>query len=240
MTSKSSASVNGYRADPAAWLQGQMSLSQGNGTKSALTMRSSDTLSTNDGALHPAAAMAAFAAAGLRVVSMGVMPLASAVGSELSGLVAPAVNRRQPGWQVVMSQGSTTLMPMPALTTAVAESLRRQEEDLSNLPENWDGYGAKPLDALVVKSLVDELKLAMRGVGATAPDLIPGADGSVQAEWHLRGTQVFYQVDNLKERFLYIMTIPDNEQTLFGVDAERALPSVISAIKKHQDERAVR
>lgn len=62
------------------------------------------------------------------------------------------------------------------------------ETSLSNigaLEHDWDGYGAEPIStatAGIIQSLLKQLLPKNAPIGS----IVPGADGSLQAEWHLR------------------------------------------------------
>jgi len=88
-------------------------------------------------------------------------------------------------------------------------ALESRFDELRNLELNWDGYGGEPLDPKVeqtCKQILSEIHLSE----VSAPDLMPGSDGSVQIEWHenkcdleihiLKSQQIFvYFNDHLKE-----------------------------------------
>jgi hypothetical protein len=58
--------------------------------------------------------------------------------------------------------------------------------ELMRLPDNWDSYGAKPIDATTVRYFLEALIGLMR-TNTPAPDVVPSPEGHLQAEWHLRG-----------------------------------------------------
>lgn len=58
---------------------------------------------------------------------------------------------------------------------------------LASLQADWDGYGADPVDRDQLNILGALLK-AHLPAGAPRGAIVPGADGSVQAEWHLAGS----------------------------------------------------
>jgi hypothetical protein len=54
---------------------------------------------------------------------------------------------------------------------------------LRELPSNWNGYGAEPIDPGIQSSAQRVLdKLALGGVGA--PQVVPMTHGRLQLEWH--------------------------------------------------------
>jgi len=63
------------------------------------------------------------------------------------------------------------------------------------LRENWDGYGAPPITWQVIRKMSECLS-RFDPVGIYKPaSLVPGADGSLQAEWHLRDFSIEFRVD---------------------------------------------
>jgi len=61
----------------------------------------------------------------------------------------------------------------------------RQAAAIKTLPQNWDQYGADPIARAVVDRVVAILKSYLPS-NARPGSIVPGADGSVQAEWHLQ------------------------------------------------------
>lgn len=57
------------------------------------------------------------------------------------------------------------------------------------LTPNWDGYGADPIKPSTLDQILQYLKLALPEGGKVGA-LVPGADGSVQAEWHLKALSI--------------------------------------------------
>jgi hypothetical protein len=60
-----------------------------------------------------------------------------------------------------------------------------QIQRISKLKRNWDGYDAAPV-SLGQLNLLSRLLADSLPSGTTAGSIVPAADGSLQAEWHLR------------------------------------------------------
>lgn len=61
--------------------------------------------------------------------------------------------------------------------------LRERLDELTSLPVGWDGYAGRPVTFQCANFAANMLeRLCQEGV--PAPSLVPGSDGSVQAEWH--------------------------------------------------------
>jgi hypothetical protein len=59
-------------------------------------------------------------------------------------------------------------------------------QDLLQLPENWDGYGAVQVREQLAQQALMMLADVMEN-DAPAPSVVPLSDGGVQVEWHRRG-----------------------------------------------------
>ncbi len=60
-----------------------------------------------------------------------------------------------------------------------------QVKRISKLKRNWDGYDA-PAITLGQLNLLTSVLSSILPAGAPSGSIVPGADGSLQAEWHLR------------------------------------------------------
>lgn len=63
-------------------------------------------------------------------------------------------------------------------------NLKNRFDELTSLPKGWDGYVGGPVSfncAQFAANLIEQLCVA----GVPAPQLVPGADGTLQIEWHL-------------------------------------------------------
>jgi hypothetical protein len=75
---------------------------------------------------------------------------------------------------------------------------------LANLERGWDGYDAEAPCRRVTEQLLADLHEALADVSVAAPTLVPGADGSLQAEWRRKGYVVFYDMGSDCERTLVV------------------------------------
>ena len=78
-------------------------------------------------------------------------------------------------------------------TESAAEEVRAKIEarraGLKDLQPNWDGYGAAPIPHDVIDAFVDDV---LTFTGDKWAQIVPGGDGSIQAEWHLRDRSVTF------------------------------------------------
>lgn len=85
-------------------------------------------------------------------------------------------------------------------------SVDSQAAQLATLPNGWDGYGSPPPSAQTVNTVAAIVK---DGSSNARVDLVPGSDGSVQAEWHLRGDiDVEYLIDAEGKHSLHVYRWP--------------------------------
>ncbi|PZU71069.1 hypothetical protein [Sphingobium sp.] len=75
--------------------------------------------------------------------------------------------------------------------------LDQQARKVRSLQHDWDGYGADPIDANVLEFVLGILRNALPR-DSVPGNLVPGADGSVQAEWHLRNVSLGLLVEEDK------------------------------------------
>jgi hypothetical protein len=72
---------------------------------------------------------------------------------------------------------------------AWSEYLENRLEELIRLPVGWDGYRARPVsfpNASYALSVLEQLHLT----SIRAPDLVPGYQGDLQAEWHIGNVDI--------------------------------------------------
>ena len=67
------------------------------------------------------------------------------------------------------------------------EALLVKLEEVSFLPENWDTYGAKPIDS----DVIEKTKEVILNLDTTKLwNMVPGSDGSIQLECHEDGFSI--------------------------------------------------
>ncbi len=73
---------------------------------------------------------------------------------------------------------------IPSLNSRRIKDLEDHLEELTSLPVGWDGYAGQPVSfgcAYFAANLIERLCID----AAPAPQLVPGADGTLQLEWHI-------------------------------------------------------
>lgn len=106
----------------------------------------------------------------------------------------------------------------------VANSLKAQKAYLLSLPANWDGYGAKRVSGVLLDQLENAVTYAVGLTDCRAPDIIPGGDGSVQAEWHRKDLELSFSVGPTGSHY-FAVTSPDADLEFFDEDALPAFRS---------------
>jgi hypothetical protein len=144
----------------------------------------------------------------LQAIYFGLETSASIGGALSRG--APTIRKLIEDMQDHEQRTNTALVPSTGAVgwphaddEAIRRSLEAQREQLINLPKNWDGYGAGPL----MPSIVDIMLGDIETEGCLA-QLVPGSDGSLQAEWHLPGVTVEYDITVDGKRHLYVVLKP--------------------------------
>jgi hypothetical protein len=123
------------------------------------------------------------------------------------------------------------------MTINIPRSLFDRAQWIKSAKDDWDGYGAKALDPVLVDQVVASTMAAMDGLDIAEPWLVPGGDGSLQVEWHLVGIEASYTVDPDPERGSYSWyrdRFSGFEQEWFGEDALPALFEICQRISKYE------
>ncbi|GAK33237.1 hypothetical protein JCM17846_18660 [Iodidimonas nitroreducens] len=79
---------------------------------------------------------------------------------------------------------SGTQLRVPSHNSLWVRELGSRLNELTSLPRGWDGYEGLPVSfrcADFAANLIERLYVD----GVDAPQLVPGADGTVQIEWHM-------------------------------------------------------
>ena len=91
------------------------------------------------------------------------------------------------------SNGNVSSLPFRTAKARVSnpnsswiQVLSERFNELTSLPRGWDGYNGVPVAfncALFAANLIERLCVE----NVPAPQLVPGADGTLQLEWHMNG-----------------------------------------------------
>lgn len=109
----------------------------------------------------------------------------------------------------------------------------RSLDQIRRLPENWDGYGAECLDWLVIRRLGELLSAINPAEHFWPANIVPGADGSVQAEWHLAAHSTELCVDPDQEVSLTVTDRQTGElQDFVGEEAISAFERCLAGLRR--------
>jgi hypothetical protein len=125
--------------------------------------------------------------------------------------------------QPFMVKATSGTSHLGSLEAPVKDALIAQRTYLLGLPNDWDGYGAEPIQPGTIDALYSDLVIGLKGTACFPPDIIPGSDGSVQAEWHLAGLKLFYNVGSDRSRYMAVLRDNQSPLEFFGKDAQDAL-----------------
>ena len=101
-----------------------------------------------------------------------------------------------------------------------------QLRKLEALPINWDGYGADPIHPGVLRLMGASLE-QMLPITALPGNVVPGADGSLQAEWHLERASFGLLVESDGTLSCWVRPINTPEIERFGLAARDLFQSAV-------------
>jgi hypothetical protein len=110
------------------------------------------------------------------------------------------------------------LKPIPKRSGLTQETVLRRLDELKNLPEDWDSYGADTISEAAIakaKSVIASVTKAFGGIIGTVvqlTDIIPTADGGIQLEWVGPHAELEIEISSHGEiGLLYISSIDRND-----------------------------
>lgn len=106
--------------------------------------------------------------------------------------------------------------------------LAKEFAKIGRLEPNWDGYGAEPIPSDVQRRMLSILidRLPLDSVKGT---IVPGADGSLQAEWHLRELSLTFTIEPEQAVFC-CLEIGGSEKCEAGTEALELLRNVADTV----------
>ena len=114
--------------------------------------------------------------------------------------------------------------------------LKSRFNELTALPIGWDGYDGKPVSFQCASFAAAVLaKLFQNGV--PAPNLVPGADGSLQIEWHRNGYDV--ELDVLGAQHVIAMRLNHETQEEELLEVENDFSRIATWIAALADSKEV-
>lgn len=80
----------------------------------------------------------------------------------------------------------SVLIPRQMMKPGWVEPVAWRVLEILDLQENWDSYGARPVEHDSAARVLDTLAVTMPEDGPP-PSLVPTAQGGIQVEWHING-----------------------------------------------------
>lgn len=114
------------------------------------------------------------------------------------------------------SDGTVTVAP--ATSGWIASAM----DHIRSLQADWDGYGADPISAMVISQMQGLLADYLPKDSAVG-SIVPGADGSLQAEWHFEAVAIGFLVEANSRISCWIRHHGHEEVERFGLDAGELL-----------------
>jgi len=123
---------------------------------------------------------------------------------------------------MVPCQRATATQASSEVDPWISESLKT----IRSLEADWDGYGADPINETTIKRMEYFLN-DLLPKNAVSGSIVPGADGSLQAEWHLDNTELGFVVEPTGEYSSWVRDLrQDVEIERVGLDAWSLFHSV--------------
>ena len=116
----------------------------------------------------------------------------------------------------LMSEGTITLPTLPNRPIEVVVSpawlgrVKKRIAELTQLPANWDSYGAVPVDPRI-PGLAEDLVEWFAVDGMPPPDVFATSDGGVQIEWHIRRVNIEIEISPTEGTTIYFHDLNGGE-----------------------------
>ena len=112
--------------------------------------------------------------------------------------------------------------------TALVSWYEQKAQIIRELGPNWDGYGADPIASDTIDNMIQLLRTLLPA-GSLQGSLVPAADGSLQAEWHLASVALGLLLEEDKTVSTWVRaTGSDFEIEKYGSEALQLFQSVAS------------
>lgn len=84
-------------------------------------------------------------------------------------------------------------------------------ESLTQLPDNWDGHGAQPVDDIAQEAATRMLRRLMVH-GVPRPDILPTSNGGVAFEWESKQISLSLEIESYRETRACVWSSTEDEQ----------------------------
>ncbi|MDO8629058.1 MAG: hypothetical protein Q7R41_01070 [Phycisphaerales bacterium] len=112
----------------------------------------------------------------------------------------------------LMSEGAITSNRPTEVVVSPAwlGRVKKRIAELTQLPANWDSYGAVPVD-LRIPRLAEDLVEWFAVDGMPPPDVFATSDGGMQIEWHIRRVNIEIEISPTEGTNLYFHDLNGGE-----------------------------
>ena len=100
---------------------------------------------------------------------------------------------------------------MPTLTPPWWDEFLEKLRKLTELPRDWDTYGAEPIDPSCIQKVIETLpKLVNKNTPMPSP--VPCSNGAIQIEWHTRRMDVEIEFTTDGRIDAFVKNLETNEE----------------------------
>ena len=110
---------------------------------------------------------------------------------------------------------------------------QRSLQDVLQLPENWNSYGARPIDPELAASA---LKLLVKVAPADVPPpiVVPTTQGGILLEWHMR--EIDLEIETLEAASVHVFYEDDREgrewEGDLGIDEAEPIAEFLATLSR--------
>lgn len=140
--------------------------------------------------------------------------------------------RGQPTKVATQSAASVTAVPNQLLSPKWESSVRSRLERLLQLKSDWDGAGAKRVEAETARYSFGLLQYVW-AVNGVAPFIAPTCYGGVQFEWHLSDMDL--EIEIVRSHHIRVLLLDARDESEAFFECRHDLSELIRSIEKFQE-----
>jgi hypothetical protein len=120
-------------------------------------------------------------------------------------------------------------LPIPAPPPGWLPLAENDLNELLSLPPNWNSYGARPIDPVIVRA-AREMLHRLAQPHTPRPNVVPTVRGGVQLEWHTGGIDLELEFSSPDHVHTYYEEGESSEEADF--DARTDLPQLSGLVAR--------
>lgn len=139
-------------------------------------------------------------------------------------------------WLVLWKQTVSTLEPIAARLEQ-GKAARSAIEELSRLPENWDGYGASAISQEVRANalwFISVIEATPRG--PSMPEISPCPSGTISFEWEAGRAEAYIEIGTA--RYSGFVATGQQQTAFFEGSADTVDPQILVLVKQAMSPNA--